>query len=196
MAFPFFTKRSRLPSPRLNLVAGYFQLSGLLTGTVVVGIVIAKFFDKEGNYILPLPLPLLVLYVALSAISFYQIGRGLLLRQRWAGYLAAFTFGAPVVKKFITAGTGISIGSTIYPLPALIAVASVWPELGSVRDSEFAANDEGDGVAFPKRNRGFGQQRDVSPEPTPNLSTPESTHTSNLKVVREHEKEASEHIRS
>ena len=165
MSLSFLTKHSRLPSTRLKSLAGYLQLSAVLTAIAMVGVAVWRIVADDSDFKLPLPLPVLLLYGALSAISLHLIARGLLQRQRWAGYLAAFTFGAPVIKKLFTSGSEVALGVTILPLIALITIASVWNELGTVRESEGYGTDD-DGVELPKRNRGFGERRNATAERT------------------------------
>lgn len=87
------------------------------------------------------------------------------------------------------------MGVIILPLIALVTIASVWTELGTVRDSELAANNDDD-AAFPKRNRGFDEQRNVPLEMTTKRSLPNSAHIPDSKIAREPEKMGNWHANS
>lgn len=169
MAFSFFTKRSRRPSTRLRMIARYLQFTAIISATALVGLLVARLFLKEVDTKLPLPLPLIITYVTAGVASLFVIARGLLRRERWAGYLAAFTFGAPLVRHVINYGADLFVGGALVPLAALVTIASVWKELGPVRDSDFLPDDDDDDYEPPKRKRGFGEPRSLPRESPPDF---------------------------
>ena len=165
MSFSIFTARSREISTRLRLVARGFQLSAIAVWTLTAVWMIAMPFlplFKQPIHLYRWMFAPLWLYSVLAGASMYVIGRALLRRQRWGAYLAGFTLGLPLLKQLLSPDTPIlSISGIVVSTLALGAIVTVWDELGTVRDAEFVDPDGDDDNELPRRNRGFGEPRNL-----------------------------------
>ena len=165
MSFSIFTARSREISTRLRLVARGFQLSAIAVWTLTAVWTIAMPFlplFKQPIHLYRWMFAPLWLYSVLAGASMYVIGRALLRRQRWGAYLAGFTLGLPLLKQLLSPDTPIlSISGIVVSTLALGAIVTVWDELGTVRDADFVDPDGDDDNELPRRNRGFGEPRNL-----------------------------------
>lgn len=144
MPFTLFTKHTPGISSRLRFLGRAFQWYGVLIGTITVlfaylAMMLVGTLRPANLHNLPeayLPVGLL------RAASLIIIGRALLKRQRWSGYLAAITLIAPLAKQLFDQNL-----PRYSRLDAFIAVtmlgilASVRSELRSLRDSELPDDD-------------------------------------------------------
>lgn len=162
---PLFTRRTREPSTRLRLLARAFQFYGVYIAAMALGVFIALPFFKDHAHTPRWLFTPFYSYIAVTAASYFLIGRALLRRQRWGAYLAGLTIGVPFVRQLIKPDANIlSISELGLCTIALCVTVTVWSELGTTRDADF---DEDDDLELPTRNRGFGEPRSLSGEAAP-----------------------------
>ena len=169
MAFSFFTKRSEYTSKRLRFVARGLQIFGVIASVYTVTIAIS---------VLNFPAPewpegmrdMFVRRYGLGAVgqlvSFFFIGHALLRRQRAGAYVAIATIG---LSLLLIHGWPLNSNAPWFfyvviiglPVLTLALIASVWRELGSVRDSDMISHrpEPEQTIPLTPRNRGYGESR-------------------------------------
>jgi hypothetical protein len=166
--FSFFTERTGPISTRLRVVATLFKLSGaaVIAVAVAASVVIPLLMDGSAGRpvrLYPWMFPGLLGVRLLQGASLLLIGRALERRMRWGGYLAGFTLGIPLARQLLYPDLPVlSVGGIAMTTGALVALATVWNELGTVRDAEFDEIIEEREASLPQRNRGFGEPRTLS----------------------------------
>ncbi|MGV3709239.1 MAG: hypothetical protein ACO1Q7_10380 [Gemmatimonas sp.] len=167
----FFTSRTKEISTRLHVVATLFKLSGaaVIALALAASVVIPMLTDGSAGRPVRLyrwMFPVLLGLNLLRGASLILIGRALERRLRWGGYLAGITLGIPLVRQLMYPDLpALSVPGLAVTTAALVAIVTVWNELGTQRDAEFDEVMEERESALPVRNRGFGEPRALGEGP-------------------------------
>ena len=175
--FSLFTTRTNKPSLRLTLLARGFQALGIVTGVSLAGIAIYRQFFLDHTHTPRWAFTPLYSYFALSALSSFLIGRGLLRRQRWGAYLAGVTIAAPFVQQLLNPDANIlSVPQLALSTLALCAIVTVWDELGNARDADFEDESGHDHALATDAEGEIGGAAYAAPrlliEPIPTMTSP------------------------
>jgi hypothetical protein len=169
MAFSFFTKRLARPSRRLRFLARSFQLfaGAQLVRAIAIIVFVPTLRDKLSPESMTGLLVSTSAFGTLQALSLFMIGRALLRRQKWGGYVGAFVIVAPLVVRPIL-GQPISVFGigTVLSLVSVAVLGSAWKELDSNAEEEPDDSDSDEPVLTP-RNRGYGESRTLPHESVP-----------------------------
>lgn len=170
----FFTKRTKFASRWLRFTARTLQACGILGGAVSLLALVFIVAAQSGR---PAALGgadnLLrnrTIWIFGQCLSLYFIGLALLRRQRWAAYVALGTIAVPAVMSQVSLtrrGLHYPPLLTVLPLLTVALIASVWRELGSVRDSDVVEHrpEPDPEIPITPRNRGYGELRSTSRDP-------------------------------
>ncbi|MEO7998066.1 MAG: hypothetical protein ABI852_11510 [Gemmatimonadaceae bacterium] len=174
-----FTKFRPQPSRRLRILARFLQGYGIAIGlsTVVIALAVTTApHNQTFKDFRDIPALKLLLTGALECASLLVIGRALLKRERWGGYLAIVTLTAPILSRLRTERPYM-LGEVLIAVGACATLFTVWKELRSARDLDLAVDEdlEPDAPPDPIPSRGYGEPRFLK-EPNPTtISTAAST---------------------
>lgn len=151
----FFTQRTQRPSLRLRVLSHGFDLWGCLSVTTllaavwqvygshripvvdrVMWLLTGQWFNRE----LPVSQAISMFsLLAIQAASFFIIAHALRKRRRWGAYLAGFTAGAPLAQQLMSPWAPLmTIPQIAATTVSLCVMVTVWDELRSLRDDDFA----------------------------------------------------------
>lgn len=176
MAFSLFTKRTESTSRWLRFTARALQTCGILGGLVslcALGfIAIAQSDHPAASGNADHFLRNRIIWIFGECLSLYFIGHALLRRQKWAAYVALGTIALPaVVSQVSLTRRGLHYPPllTVLPLVTVALVASVWRELGSVRDSDIVDYGSPPEPIEPltQRKQGYGEPSGLPTETAP-----------------------------
>lgn len=138
MPFRLFTRRTRKPSTRLQLLARGFQVVGISGIVSMLGVLVIREYFLDHAHTPRWLFSPNVPYITLAAVSSFLIGRGLIRRQRWSAYLAGLTVATPIIRQLLNPDVPIlSVGQIAIGTLALCSIVTVWDELGGARDADF-----------------------------------------------------------
>lgn len=165
-----FTKFRRHPSRRLRILARFLQGYGIAIGVSTVFLALLVTTSPHSQVVKDfrnIPALKLLLIGALQCASLLAIGRALLRRERWGGYLAIVTLTAPIISRLVSAHPFL-LGEVLIAGGASATLFTVWNELRSARDRDLADDDElePDSPPDPIPDRGYGEPRRLN-EPNP-----------------------------
>lgn len=158
-----FTKFRELPSQRLRYLARGLQGYGIAIGVATTYLALALATAPTSKIVREFrdvgSLRLLLIGV-LQCASLIVIGRALLRRRRWGGYLAVITLTAPILSRLIS-GNQLLLPEVLIAVGACTTLLTVWKELRSARDLDLSDDDDQLEPAQPDPipSRGYGEPR-------------------------------------